>query len=61
LIHGLIIHWLAGHPFKYQPTVLYDHGWERAGAIYGHFGNMKEEQAATCPVSKSKALSMGVL
>ena len=43
---------LQGHPFKYQPDVLYDHSWERAGSIYGHFGNMKEEQAATCPCFK---------
>jgi len=43
---------LQGHPFKYQPGVLYDHSWERAGSIYGHFGNMKEEQAATCPCFK---------
>jgi hypothetical protein len=45
---------LQGHPFKYQPDVLYDHSWERAGAIYGHFGNMKEEQAATCACFKKQ-------
>jgi hypothetical protein len=45
---------LQGHPFKYQPDVLYDHGWERAAAIYGGFGNMKEEQAATCPCFKKQ-------
>src|SRR6478735_5720503 len=45
---------LQGHPFKYQPNVLYDHSWERAGAIYGNFGNMKEEQAATCPCFKKQ-------
>lgn len=45
---------LQGHPFKYQPDVIYDHGWERAAAIYGGFGNMKEEQAATCPCFKKQ-------
>jgi starch-binding outer membrane protein, SusD/RagB family len=40
---------IQGHPFKYQPNVLYDHSWERVPALYGGFGNMKEQQAATCP------------
>lgn len=40
---------IQGHPFKYQPDVLYDHSWERVPALYGGFGNMKEEQAADCP------------
>lgn len=39
---------IEGHPFKYQPDVLYDHSWERVPALYGGFGNMKEQQAATC-------------
>ncbi|MDW7695841.1 RagB/SusD family nutrient uptake outer membrane protein [Flammeovirgaceae bacterium SG7u.111] len=40
---------IQGHPFKYQPDVLYDHSWERVPALYGGFGNMKEQQASDCP------------
>lgn len=40
---------IQGHPFKYQPNILYDHSWERISALYGGFGNMKEQQAADCP------------
>ena len=43
---------IQGHPFKYQPDVLYDHSWERVPALYGGFGNMKEQQAADCPCFK---------
>jgi tetratricopeptide (TPR) repeat protein len=43
---------IKGHPFKYQPNVLYDHSWERVPALYGGFGNMKEQQAADCPCFK---------
>jgi hypothetical protein len=43
---------IQGHPFKYQPNVLYDHGWERVPALYGGFGNMKEQQAADCACFK---------
>lgn len=34
---------IQGHPFKYQPNILYDHSWERISALYGGFGNMKEQ------------------
>ncbi len=50
---------VQGHPFKYQPNVLYDHGWERAPSIYGGFGNMKEEQAADCPCFKKQGPFFG--
>lgn len=43
---------IQGHPFKYQPNVLYSHGWERVSVLYGGFGNMKEQQAADCPCFK---------
>lgn len=43
---------IQGHPFKYQPNILYDHSWERVPALYGGFGNMKEQQAADCPCFK---------
>jgi hypothetical protein len=38
---------IQGHPFKYNPNIRYDHSWERIAALYGSFGNMKEEQEAT--------------
>jgi starch-binding outer membrane protein, SusD/RagB family len=43
---------IAGHPFKYNASVPYSHTWERASAIYGGFGNMKEQQLADCPCFK---------
>ncbi|MEP0368050.1 MAG: RagB/SusD family nutrient uptake outer membrane protein [Cyclobacteriaceae bacterium] len=43
LDHTVGIH---GHPFKYQPDVLYDNSWERVPQVYGSFGNMKEQQPA---------------
>nr|WKN38834.1 RagB/SusD family nutrient uptake outer membrane protein [Tunicatimonas sp. TK19036] len=43
---------IKGHPFKYQPDILYDHSWERVPALYGGFGNMKEQQAADCSCFK---------
>lgn len=43
---------IVGHPFKYQPKILYAHSWERISALYGGFGNMKEQQAADCPCFK---------
>lgn len=43
---------IQGHPFKYNPKILYDHSWERIPQIYGTFGNMKEQQAADCPCLK---------
>ncbi|MEJ7738641.1 MAG: RagB/SusD family nutrient uptake outer membrane protein [Chitinophagaceae bacterium] len=45
---------IQGHPFKYQPTILYNHSWERISALYGGFGNMKEQQAADCPCFKKQ-------
>lgn len=43
---------IQGHPFKYNPAIPYDHSWERLSVLYGGFGNMKEEQLATCPCFK---------
>lgn len=43
---------IAGHPFKYDPDIVYDHSWERISALYGGFGNMKEQQAGDCPCFK---------
>ncbi|HZG25294.1 MAG TPA: RagB/SusD family nutrient uptake outer membrane protein, partial [Chitinophagaceae bacterium] len=43
---------IQGHPFKYNPNILYNHSWERIAALYGGFGNMKEQQEATSPSFK---------
>lgn len=43
---------IVGHPFKYQSKIPYSHSWERISALYGGFGNMKEQQAADCPCFK---------
>lgn len=43
---------IQGHPFKYNPKILYDHSWERLPQVYGTFGNMKEQQPADCPCFK---------
>ncbi|MCU7548698.1 RagB/SusD family nutrient uptake outer membrane protein [Chitinophagaceae bacterium LB-8] len=43
---------IQGHPFKYNPNIRYDHSWERIAALYGSFGNMKEQQEATSPSFK---------
>lgn len=39
---------VAGHPFKYQPTVIFDSNWVRLPSVYGYHDNMKEMQPATC-------------
>jgi hypothetical protein len=43
---------IAGHPFKYNASVPYEHSWERDNGDYGGFGTMKELQLATCPCFK---------
>ena len=43
---------IQGHPFKYRPDVLYDHSWERLAAVYGGYGNMKEQQSGDCSCFK---------
>jgi hypothetical protein len=39
---------VSGHPFKYQPTVIFDSNWVRLPQVYGYHDNMKEIQPATC-------------
>jgi hypothetical protein len=39
---------IVGHPFKYQPTVIFDSNWVRVPQIYGYHDNVKEIQPATC-------------
>jgi hypothetical protein len=43
---------IAGHPFKYNAAIPYDHSWERLSGVYGGFGTMKELQLATCACFK---------
>lgn len=39
---------VPGHPFKYQPDVIFDSNWVRLPSVYGYHDNMKEMQPATC-------------
>lgn len=39
---------IPGHPFKYQPDVIFDSNWVRLPSVYGYHDNMKEIQPATC-------------
>jgi hypothetical protein len=43
---------IQGHPYKYNPSLPYDHSWERDNGDYGGFGTMKELQLATCACFK---------
>ncbi len=43
---------IAGHPFKYDAGMPYEHSWERDGGTYGGFGTMKELQLPTCACFK---------
>ena len=43
---------IAGHPFKYDAAIPYEHSWERDAGDYGGFGTMKELQLATCACFK---------
>jgi starch-binding outer membrane protein, SusD/RagB family len=40
------------HPFKYDPTFIYQKSWARTPAVYGYFGSMKELQLPTSPSYK---------
>ena len=43
---------IAGHPFKYNAAIPYEHSWERDNGDYGGFGSMKDLQLATCACFK---------
>lgn len=51
---------IQGHPFKYNPSIPYDHSWERLAGVYGGFGTMKELQLATCGCFKKLGPFYGV-
>jgi starch-binding outer membrane protein, SusD/RagB family len=39
---------VPGHPFKYQPTIIFDSNWVRLPQVYGYHDCVKEIQPATC-------------
>lgn len=39
---------IPGHPFKYQPDVIFDSNWVRLPQVYGYHDCVKEIQPATC-------------
>jgi hypothetical protein len=39
---------IPGHPFKYQPNVIFDSNWVRLPQVYGYHDCVKEIQPATC-------------
>lgn len=39
---------IPGHPYKYDPNFIFQEGWIRALATYGHFMSMKETQHYKC-------------
>ena len=40
---------VVGHPFKYQPNVIFDSSWDRVPQIYGYHDCMKEILQANSP------------
>lgn len=40
------------HPFKYDPTFVYQTGWARTPQVYGYFSTMKPLQLPGCPCFK---------
>jgi hypothetical protein len=40
---------IVGHPFKYQPNVIFDSSWDRVPQIYGYHDCMKEILQASSP------------
>jgi hypothetical protein len=39
---------IPGHPYKYDPTFIFQDGWIRSVGTYGHFMSMKEVQHYKC-------------
>lgn len=40
---------IPGHPWKQQPTNIYEKTWARTPQIYGYYSSMKEAQRPDCP------------
>lgn len=47
---------IPGHPFKYDPTFIYNIGWVRSPDVYGNFSPMRSPQH---PDSPSKTVARG--
>jgi starch-binding outer membrane protein, SusD/RagB family len=39
---------MPGHPWKYDPTLLYDKSWNRSPDVYGYFASLKENVSPKC-------------
>jgi hypothetical protein len=50
---------IVGHPFKYQPNVIYDSSWARTPQIYGYHSPMKEILPANSPGLKKYSAFFG--
>jgi len=50
---------IDGHPYKYQPNILFSNSWVRDAGVYGFFQSMKEQQAADCSCYKKEGPFIG--
>jgi starch-binding outer membrane protein, SusD/RagB family len=50
---------IDGHPYKYQPTILFSNSWVRDAGVYGFYQSMKEQQAADCSCYKKEGPFIG--
>ncbi|KAA9353436.1 RagB/SusD family nutrient uptake outer membrane protein [Larkinella humicola] len=50
---------IDGHPYKYNPAILFSNSWVRDPGVYGFFQSMKEQQAATSSTYKKQGPFIG--
>lgn len=50
---------IDGHPYKYNPNVLFSNSWVRDPGVYGFFQSMKSQQAATSSTYKKQGPFIG--
>ncbi len=50
---------IDGHPYKYQPSILFSNSWVRDAGVYGNYQSMKEQQAADCSCYKKEGPFIG--
>ncbi len=50
---------IDGHPYKYNPAILFSNSWVRDPGVYGFFQSMKEQQAATNSTYKKQGPFIG--